>query len=169
MEFINETRCDQRTVRAMNRASIRASHRWSSLALRLLGGAGGVCLLGTAARLGLSSLGGISAGLAGCVLLVWVLFLNYIRAWIVIHLVLKGEQLHRAVFDEEGCAFQGGGDEVHLSYDKVAAFYEDRNYFFLMLNRNQGYALEKQGFRSGGPNAFRAFLERKADRRVQRV
>ena len=42
-------------------------------------------------------------------------------------------------------------------------------YFFLMLNRHQGYALEKQGFRSGQPDAFRAFLERKADCRAQRV
>ena len=38
-----------------------------------------------------------------------------------------------------------------------------------MLNRHQGYALEKQGFRSGQPDAFRTFLERKADCRAQRV
>ena len=102
MEFINETRCNERTVLAMNRASIRATHRWSSLSLRLLGGACGVFLLRAAARLGFPSLGGISAGLMGGGLLLWVLFLNHIRAWIVIRLVLKGEQLHRAAFDEEG-------------------------------------------------------------------
>jgi len=102
-------------------------------------------------------------------LLLWVLFLNHIRAWIVIRLVLKGEQLHRAAFDEEGCTIRSGGDEVCLSYDQVAAFYEDQRYFFLMLNRHRGYALEKQGFRSGQPDAFRAFLERKADCRAQRV
>ena len=164
MEFINETCCNERTVLAMNRASIRATHRWSSLSLRLLGGACGVFLLRAAARLGLSSLGGISAGLMG-----WGLFLNHIRAWIVIRLVLKGEQLHRAAFDEEGCTIRSGGGEVRLSYDQVAALYEDRHYFLLMLNRHQGYALEKQGFRSGGPDAFRAFLERKADCRAQRV
>ena len=101
MEFINETRCNERTVLAMNRASIRATHWWSSLLLRLLGGACGVFLLRTAARLGFPSLGGISAGLMGGGLLLWVLFLNHIRAWIVIRLVLKGEQLHRAAFDEE--------------------------------------------------------------------
>ena len=147
MEFINETRCNERTVLAMNRASIRATHWWSSLLLRLLGGACGVFLLRTAARLGFPSLGGIS----------------------VVRLVLKGEQLHRAAFDEEGCTIRSGGDEVRLSYDQVAAFYEDQRYFFLMLNRHQGYALEKQGFRSGQPDAFRAFLERKADCRAQRV
>ena len=169
MEFINETRCNERTVLAMNRASIRATHWWSSLLLRLLGGACGVFLLRTAARLGFPSLGGISAGLMGGGLWLWVLFLNHIRAWIVIRLVLKGEQLHRAAFDEEGCTIRSGGDEVRLSYDQVAAFYEDQRYFFLMLNRHQGYALEKQGFRSGQPDAFRAFLERKADCRAQRV
>ena len=141
MEFINETRCNERTVLAMNRASIRATHWWSSLLLGLMGGG----------------------------LLLWVLILNHIRAWIVIRLVLKGEQLHRAAFDEEGCTIRSGGDEVRLSYDQVAAFYEDQRYFFLMLNRHQGYALEKQGFRSGQPDAFRAFLERKADCRAQRV
>ena len=102
-------------------------------------------------------------------LLLWVLFLNHIRAWIVIRLVLKGEQLHRAAFDEEGCTIRSGGDEVRLSYAQVAAFYEDQRYFFLMLNRHQGYALEKQGFRSGQPDAFRTFLELKADCRAQRV
>ena len=60
--------------------------------------------------------------------------------------MLKGEQLHRAAFDEEGCTIRSGGDEVCLSYDQVAAFYEDQRYFFLMLNRHRGYALEKQGF-----------------------
>ena len=145
MEFINETRCNERTVLAMNRASIRATHWWSSLLLRLLGGACGVFLLRTAARLGFPSLGGISAGLMGGGLLLWVLFLNHIRAWIVIRLVLKGEQLHRAAFDEEGCTIRSGGDEVRLSYDQVAAFYEDQRYFFLMLTGTRDMPWRSRG------------------------
>ena len=55
MEFINETRCNERTVLAMNRASIRATHRWSSLLLRLLERSLRRVLLRTAARLGFPS------------------------------------------------------------------------------------------------------------------
>ncbi|MBS7218940.1 MAG: hypothetical protein KH028_05915 [Oscillospiraceae bacterium] len=44
--------------------------------------------------------------------------MNHIRARIVIRLVLKGEQMHQAIFDdEEDCTIRSGEDEVRLFCD----------------------------------------------------
>lgn len=153
MEFTNETVYDWRALLALNRAVIRGSgRRWRSLLLRLLGGAWALTLLvnGWAGR---GKALGIAELVLGVVVLLWVVLLNYLRAWLAGRLVLKGNTQYTAHFDEEGYTLSTGGKDTRCQYGAVAAIYEDRDYVFFMLSRNQGHIFRKKGFED-----FIAFL-----------
>ena len=88
MEFVNETDYDWRALRALNRAAIRLDRRWRSLLLRAMGVLCGLILLRGAWTSGGGA--GLLYGLLGALMLVWALFLNEIRAWLVGRFVMKG-------------------------------------------------------------------------------
>ena len=100
MEFVNETDYDWRALRALNRAAIRLDRRWRSLLLRAMGVLCGLILLRGAWTSGGGA--GLLYGLLGALMLVWALFLNEIRAWLVGRFVMKGVARHTARFTDEG-------------------------------------------------------------------
>ena len=83
MKLKNVTTYDQKAIRALNLMSIKTSRRWKSLLLRVLGAVWAGSLLFNAYFLGANVLGILDA-LLGVVVLLWVFFLNYIRAWAVV-------------------------------------------------------------------------------------
>ena len=100
MEFVNETDYDWRALRALNRAAIRLDRRWRSLLLRAMGVLCGLILLRGAWTSGGGA--GLLYGLLGALMLVWALFLNEIRAWLVGRFVMKGVARHTARFTDVG-------------------------------------------------------------------
>ena len=95
MEFVNETDYDWRALRALNRAAIRLDRRWRSLLLRAMGVLCGLILLRGAWTSGGGA--GLLYGLLGALMLVWALFLNEIRAWLVGRFVMKGVARHTSL------------------------------------------------------------------------
>ena len=105
----------------------------------------------------------------GALMLVWVLFLNEIRAWLVGRFVMKGVARHTARFTDEGYVIANQRGEQSFDYSSVQALCEDGRYFFLMLSRQQGNLFDKQGFHTGTADQFRAFLERKTGQTMKKL
>ena len=167
MEFVNETDYDWRALRALNRAAIRLDRRWRSLLLRAMGVLCGLILLRGAWTSGGGA--GLLYGLLGALMLVWALFLNEIRAWLVGRFVMKGVARHTARFTDEGYVIANQRGEQSFDYSSVQALCEDGRYFFLMLSRQQGNLFDKQGFHTGTAYQFRAFLERKTGQTMKKL
>ena len=102
-------------------------------------------------------------------MLVWALFLNEIRAWLVGRFVMKGIARHTARFTDEGYVIANQRGEQSFDYSSVQALCEDGRYFFLMLSRQQGTLFDKQGFHTGTADQFRAFLERKTGQTMKKL
>lgn len=82
MEFVNETDYDWRALRALNRRPSAWTGAGRSLLLRAMGVLCGLILL--RGGLDLREEGRASCmGCWGALMLVWALFLNEIRAWLV--------------------------------------------------------------------------------------
>ena len=105
----------------------------------------------------------------GALMLVWALFLNEIRAWLVGRFVMKGVARHTARFTDEGYVIANQRGEQSFDYSSVQALCEDGRYFFLMLSRQQGNLFDKQGFHTGTADQFRAFLERKTGQTMKKL
>ena len=112
---------------------------------------------------------GLLYGLLGALMLVWALFLNEIRAWLVGRFVMKGVARHTARFTDEGYVIANQRGEQSFDYSSVQALCEDGRYFFLMLSRQQGNLFDKQGFHTGTADQFRAFLERKTGQTMKKL
>ena len=112
---------------------------------------------------------GLLYGLLGALMLVWALFLNEIRAWLVGRFVMKGIARHTARFTDEGYVIANQRGEQSFDYSSVQALCEDGRYFFLMLSRQQGNLFDKQGFHTGTADQFRAFLERKTGQTMKKL
>ena len=160
---INATFCYRTTMSMKNQETWQLAHRvcgryWFICGLILLRGAwtsgGGAGLL---------------YGLLGALMLVWALFLNEIRAWLVGRFVMKGVARHTARFTDEGYDIANQRGEQSFDYSSVQALCEDGRYFFLMLSRQQGNLFDKQGFHTGTADQFRAFLERKTGQTMKKL
>lgn len=167
MEFVNETDYDWCALRALNRAAIRLNRRWRSLLLRAMGVLCGLVLLRGAWASGGGA--GLLYGLLGALMLVWALFLNGIRAWLVGRFMMKGAARHTARFTDEGYVIANQRGEQSFDYASVQALCEDGRYFFLMLSRQQGNLFDKEGFHTGTADQFRVFLERKTGQTMKKL
>ena len=65
-------------------------------------------------------------------------------------------------FDEEEMTFSSGGEEQRHQYESVLSILENKEYFFLVMGKNQiSCALHKNNFKVGSPDTFREFIEEK--------
>ena len=65
-------------------------------------------------------------------------------------------------FDEEEMTFSSGGEEQRHQYESVLSILEDKEYFFLIMGKNQiSCTLRKSNFKVGSPDTFREFIEEK--------
>ena len=103
---------------------------------------------------------GILDALLGVVVLLWVFFLNYIRAWAVVR-GMGGAKQYTAVFQEECYTLSDGAQEIQIPYSEVHAVYEDRDYCFFMQNTRQGHVFSKKGFQGEAYETFRNFVQEK--------
>lgn len=124
MKITNETVYDWGAYVAMNRMVTRATHRGQSIALRVLFAALALLLL-FAARFQFTGILQVLLALLGAVILLWTLFLNQLRALLMVKLIMKGVKVFTNTFDQEGWTVAGvGGGEQRMSYDDIASILE---------------------------------------------
>lgn len=169
MKITNETVYDWGAYVAMNRMVTRATHRGQSIALRVLFAALALLLL-FAARFQFTGILQVLLALLGAVILLWTLFLNQLRAFLMVKLIMKGVKVFTNTFDQEGWTVAGvGGGEQRMSYDDIASILEGDRYFILLEDSRRGYILDKRTFASGGLERFRSLIQSKTKKTIQNV
>ena len=157
MKITNETVYDWGAYVAMNRMVTRATHRGQSIALRVLFAALALLLL-FAARFQFTGILQVLLALLGAVILLWTLFLNQLRALLMVKLIMKGVKVFTNTFDQEG-----------MSYDDIASILEGDRYFILLEDSRRGYILDKRTFASGELERFRSLIQSKTKKTIQNV
>ena len=72
-------------------------------------------------------------------------------------------------FEEDKIHVSSGDYQKNISYGQLYALLEDKSYYFLFLNRNAGFMVDKNQVSSKTPEELKAFLEAKTGRRFRKT
>ena len=73
------------------------------------------------------------------------------------------------IFSEDGFQVDSPGIVTMYRYEGVAWIKETADYYMIFWNRAMVIPVEKAGFYKGRPEQFKAFLEKKCQRTIERV
>lgn len=169
--IIIQTTIDQKAMTALARVSRKTLRRGRSMPVRTL--AWFVVLL--EAFLTVSFLRGgfgtwLPNTLMGLFMLGCLLLEDRVNGAMALRSVPGGEREANITFQEDLCYISRtqGGEHWHL-YGEIKAAAETRNYFVLLTSRSEGQVLKKDGFTWGTPEEFRALIQKKTGRRIQKA
>lgn len=120
----------------------------------------------------LLALGGMPEAWMWAALLVFLLLLlleDRFNAWIALRNLVPGTAHSTAVFDDDAYTVTTEKTQTRWQYDNITALCESERYFIFFLGKKHGQLFDKQGFRTGEPDAFRAFLEQKTGKTFEKV
>lgn len=171
MTLVIQTAIDQRAMAALARVNRKTLRRGSSFPVRTL--AWFVTALEaflTVIYLRNGHAGWPVNALLGLFMLACLLLEDWINGAVGLRQIQPDSRSVNAVFQEESCYIcrtQAGEKRWPYSQIKLAAETED--YFVLLLDRFHGQVYEKKGFSWGTPDDFRALIQKKTGRKVQRM
>ena len=94
-------------------------------------------------------------------LLALLLCEDRINGRIALRQLLPGTAHSVTVFTDEDYTVTTDTTETVYHYENITDLCEAEGYFFFFLGKRHGQIFDKRGFQAGGPDAFRACLERK--------
>ena len=166
MEFQNVTAYDRKTLTLMNRVLDWLLHGHQRKAFRVLRiivalalFVGGIYLI--FAR-GVDFVA-VASILLGGLTLFWLLCAHHFRALMASLIAVKGSPKYRLDFNEKGYEItyptpDGEESSGLLDYGTILTACQTRDYFVLLVGRQQGYALRRDGFTKGSAEDFPGFL-----------
>ena len=174
MEFQNITVFDRDALAALNQA-VNPRSRKTSPTARLLRILLPLFLLGSAVLL--SIIQGpdpmlMAGGALGVAALVWSLFSSQIQLWMSSRSIAKGSPTYQLDFGPEGYVITyttPDGEQVcsdNMDYGTIGLACQVGDYFVLLVGKQQGYALRRDGFTRGSEAEFSAFLAQQLGRPV---
>lgn len=83
--------------------------------------------------------------------------------------MLKGTGLVQAVFGEEGYLSETELGKSEWKYDKIAGLAETKDYFVFIFSQNHAQVYDKAGLTGGSASGFKAFIENKTGKQMQKA
>ena len=112
----------------------------------------------------------VGSALIGILALVESIFLRRLSVWRSTKLLKKGVATRLFHFEEETLETEHPDVEIsRYPYSAFAAIYETDGYFVLLLDDIYGMTVAKNGFTSGDPDEFRAFITEKTGKPMQYI
>lgn len=170
MEFVFETEYNQRAMTAMAkglRKTVRKKHSrrshifgWIVLALALL--------LSWVSE-GLAGTGTLVTWAAAVVMLLTMIFEDWINGYVARKRMLPGTAHAKATFTEEGYHSETAAGNTRWKYENIAAMAEMNRYFVFLFGKNHGQIYDKRHLTGGTVEEFRAFMESKTGKVMETV
>ncbi len=173
MEFYVETEYTAQTLRALSHVLRKTVRRKQDLQNKAVGFILIVCA-GVLTVLRISENGRPQLStwmiLAAALIVIseWI-FSDRLSGWIAHRRMPANMAVMRAVLSEDVYTIDTDAGKTEWSYDRVGVCAETDAYFFLLLDQNHGQVFDKAKITGGDTDAFRAFLERKTGKTVQKV
>ena len=103
------------------------------------------------------------------VILFFLLFEDRINAWVALRQMLPGTSHSVTVFNDDAYTVATDTAETKYLYQSITGLCETERYFVFFLGKKHGQLFAKQVFRTGTPDAFRAYLEKKTGKSFQKA
>lgn len=175
MRYVIKTTYDNKALTELFRVRRKTVNRQKSRKIRMAGWVLlGVALVTLAVRLASGS--GFD-GYNGLLLLAAAVIVESAIAEDAINGMLASKKLPASmkesttVFTLDGCVTTNLAAETAWNYQKIKGAYETRDYFIFLFDRKNGQIHDKKGFKKGcgTPDEFRAFMEKRIERRIKFV
>lgn len=167
-KFVIEQNYDLAALTALSRAARKTVQKKKKIARAFWWGflavSAGLCAL-------LIALGGapnfwVWASLA--LVLLFLLLEDRLNAWITLKQMFPGAARSMTTFTDEGYEVTTDTTETKYQYGSVTDLCEMERYFIFFLGARHGQIFDKQLFRQGEPEAFRAWIEQATGKTFQK-
>ncbi len=102
-------------------------------------------------------------------LLALLLFEDKLNGWIALRNLVPGTAHSTTVFADDAYTVTTDVTVTRWGYENITSLCETERYYFFFLGKKHGQCFDKQGFRVGGSEAFRAFIEQKTGKSFERT
>jgi len=173
MNITFQTIYDQKALRTMARAlrkTVRKKHSRRShvfgwivvvlgLLLSFLPGEDGFAITGKT----------VLTWLVAAVIVATLIWEDHLNGYLAGKRALPGTKQTTSTFDEEGYTSVNAAGETRWSYANIQAVAETEAHFVFILNVNHAQVYQKENMTGGTAEEFRAFMEEKLGKPVERV
>lgn len=172
MEFVFDTRYDQKALTAMARILRLTLRKKKSRRSHIFGIIlTAICILivlplGENYQFGMNK---AVTALVALVLIVVLLFEDRINGYIARRRMLAGTERSCAVFTEEGYTSEVEVGKSEWSYEKMQLIAETDDYFVFVFSQSHAQVYDKACMTGGSVDEFRKFIERKTGKTVIHV
>ena len=172
MEFVFETKYDQKALTAMARTlrltlrkkKSRRSHIFGCILMV-------VCFLlvipvGENYTFGMNK---VVTALVALALLVVLIFEDRINGYVARKRMLTGTEKSVAIFTEDGYTSEVDVGKSEWSYERMQLIAETKDYFVFVFSQSHAQVYDKAHISGGTSEEFREFIERKTGKAVQYI
>ena len=169
--YIIEQTYDLKSLTVLCRAArktVRRTWRFLRIGMWAIFALGCLCLL---ALLAIGSLGleELPYLFVMALMLALLLLEDRLNAWLALRQLVPGTAHSTTTFTQEAYTVRTDSTETRWLYDNITALCETQDYFIFFLGKRHGQLFDKQGFRQGNAEGFRAFVEGKTGKTFQRL
>lgn len=170
MEFVFETDYNQRAMTAMAkglRKTVRKKHSrrshifgWIVIAL---------ALIMSWVSEGMAGTGTLVTWAAAIVMLLTMIFEDWINGYVARKRMLPGTAHAKATFAADGYCSETAAGNTQWKYDNITAMAEMNRYFVFLFGNNHGQVYDKHSLTGGTVEEFRAFMESQTGKTMETV